>query len=219
MSTIGVFGANGRMGRALVTVAKEQNLALTAATVRVGSDLVGVDAGELAGCGKNQLLLTETGLSQVALAEVWVDFTMPEPMLEHLALAVQARKAIVIGVTGLTDHQYAQIKAASEIIPIVWAPNMSVGVTLLISLVQSAARVLADGYDVEIIEARPSARFRCVGREQGAEREELLTQLHCEDRIHQLCATACSQDGIQHHWHPTLANGVSQDWQLGGMAE
>ncbi len=153
MSTIGVFGANGRMGRALVTVAKEQNLALSAATVRSGSALIGVDAGELAGCGKNQLLLSETSLSQVMLAEVWVDFTMPEPMLEHLALAVEARKALVIGVTGLTDQQYAQIQAASEIIPIVWAPNMSVGVNLLLHLVQTAAKVMGQTADIEIIEA------------------------------------------------------------------
>ncbi|MFN6264472.1 MAG: 4-hydroxy-tetrahydrodipicolinate reductase [Chromatiaceae bacterium] len=153
MTSIGIFGANGRMGRALVTVAKEQQLQLTAATVRAGSDLAGTDAGELAGCGKLQLPLTETSLAEVEKADIWVDFTMPEAMLAHLQLAVAAKKAMVIGVTGLTDTQYAEVQAASRIIPIVWAPNMSVGVNLLLHLVQTAARVMGQTADIEIIEA------------------------------------------------------------------
>lgn len=153
MPAIGVFGANGRMGRALVTVAKEQQLELTAATVRAGSELIGVDAGELAGCGRLALPLSVTDLTVVNNAEVWVDFTMPEPMLEHLKLAVTAKKAIVIGVTGLTDAQYQQIQLAAQHIPVVWAPNMSVGVNLLLHLVQTAARVMGESADIEIIEA------------------------------------------------------------------
>lgn len=153
MTSIGIFGANGRMGRALVTVAKEQQLNLTAATVRAGSELIGTDAGELAGCGKLQLALTETSLVAMEKADVWIDFTMPEAMLDHLKLAVAAKKAMVIGVTGLTDAQYAEVQAASKVIPIVWAPNMSVGVNLLLHLVQTAARVMGQSADIEIIEA------------------------------------------------------------------
>lgn len=157
MTSIGIFGANGRMGRALVTVATElqaaQQLQLCAATVRAGSSLVGVDAGELAGCGKNGLPLTETSLASVQNADVWVDFTMPEAMLAQLDLAVAAGKAMVIGVTGLSDEQYARVQAASKTIPIVWAPNMSVGVNLLLHLVQTAAKVMGQSADIEIIEA------------------------------------------------------------------
>ncbi len=153
MPAIGIFGANGRMGRALVAVAKEQQLNLTAATVRAGSALVGVDAGELAGCGKLGITLSETGAASISQADIWVDFTMPEAMLEHLKLAVAANKAMVIGVTGLTDAQYAKVQQASEHIPIVWAPNMSVGVNLLLHLVQTAARVMGQSADIEIIEA------------------------------------------------------------------
>lgn len=152
MPAIGIFGANGRMGRALTTVANEQQLNLTAATVRAGSSLVGVDAGELAGCGKLGLALTETG-SSINNADIWVDFTMPEAMLAHLELAVAAKKAMVIGVTGLTDDQYQLLQHASAHIPIVWAPNMSVGVNLLLHLVQTAARVMGQTADIEIIEA------------------------------------------------------------------
>ncbi len=153
MPAIGIFGANGRMGRALTTVANEQQLNITAATVRAGSSLIGVDAGELAGCGKLGLALSETGSSSINSADIWVDFTMPEAMLAHLALAVAANKAMVIGVTGLTDSQYAAVQQASEHIPIVWAPNMSVGVNLLLHLVQTAARVMGQSADIEIIEA------------------------------------------------------------------
>jgi 4-hydroxy-tetrahydrodipicolinate reductase len=153
MPAIGIFGANGRMGRALVSVAKEQQLNLSAATVRAGSALIGVDAGELAGVGKLGLPLTETNSSSVSLADIWVDFTMPEPMLAHLELAVAAKKAMVVGITGLTDVQYQQLQAASAHIPIVWAPNMSVGVNLLLHLVQTAAKVMGQTADIEIIEA------------------------------------------------------------------
>lgn len=153
MTSIGVFGANGRMGRALISVATEQQLQLSAATVRVGSALVGIDAGELAGCGKNGLLLCETSIAALQQADVWIDFTMPEAMLDHLELAVAANKAMVIGVTGLSDAQYAKVQAASKMIPIVWAPNMSVGVNLLLHLVQTAAKVMGQSADIEIIEA------------------------------------------------------------------
>lgn len=153
MPSIGIFGANGRMGRALITVAKEQQLNLTAATVRSGSDLIGVDAGELAGAGKLGLPLSATGTDSIKNADIWVDFTMPEAMLAHLQLAVAAKKAMVIGVTGLTDAQYQQVQQASQHIAIVWAPNMSVGVNLLLHLVQTAARVMGQTADIEIIEA------------------------------------------------------------------
>jgi 4-hydroxy-tetrahydrodipicolinate reductase len=153
MPAIGIFGANGRMGRALTTVAKEQQLNLAAATVRPGSALLGVDAGELAGCGKLGLALSETGLNSINKADIWVDFTMPEAMLAHLQLAVAAKKAMVIGVTGLTDDQYQQLQQASKHIAIVWAPNMSVGINLMLHLVQTAAKVMGQTADIEIIEA------------------------------------------------------------------
>ena len=153
MSSIGVLGANGRMGRALITVANEQQLNLTAATVRPGSDLIGVDAGELAGIGKLGVALSATGADSIKQADIWVDFTMPEAMLAHLQLALAAGKAMVIGVTGLTDAQYQQVQQAAKHIPIVWAPNMSVGVNLLLHLVQTAAKVMGQTADIEIIEA------------------------------------------------------------------
>lgn len=153
MPTIGILGANGRMGRALINVAKQQQLKLSAATVRQGSSLVGIDAGELAGCGNIALPVTEVNASSMNQADVWVDFTLPEPMLAHLQLAAAQNKAMVIGVTGLTDTQYTQLQQASKSIAIVWAPNMSVGVNLLLHLVQTAAKVMGNTADIEIIES------------------------------------------------------------------
>lgn len=152
MSTVGILGANGRMGRALVRVASEQHC-LAAALVRAGSDLTGVDAGQLAGIAALDMPLRATSAAAMQDAAVWVDFTMPDAMLQHLQLARDAGKAMVIGVTGLSDAQYAHIVAASQDIPIVWAPNMSVGVNLLLHLVQTAAQVMGPSADIEIIEA------------------------------------------------------------------
>ncbi|WP_337840882.1 4-hydroxy-tetrahydrodipicolinate reductase [Rheinheimera sp.] len=172
MSSVGILGANGRMGRALVTVAKEQDLPFAAATVRLGSELAGLDAGDLAGCGKTAVLLQQTTLTVIQQADIWIDFTMPDAMLQHLELAVQAKKAMVIGVTGLTDAQYAQVQAAAKLIPIVWAPNMSVGVNLLLHLVQTAAKVMGNSADIEIIEAHhrfkkdaPSGTAMAIGHQ------------------------------------------------------
>lgn len=152
MTTVGIFGANGRMGRALVQVAQQQQV-LGATSVRASSTLVGVDSGELAGIGKNGVALQATSAHAMAEAEVWIDFTMPEAMLEHLALAVAAKKPMVIGVTGLSNEQYEAVRQASQQIPIVWAPNMSVGVNLLLHLVEIAAKVMGNSADIEIIEA------------------------------------------------------------------
>jgi len=172
MSTVGVLGANGRMGRALVAVAKEQQLALSAAAVRLGSELAGLDAGELAGCGKNGIALQQTTAAVIQQADVWIDFTMPDAMLQHLQLAVEQKKSMVIGVTGLTDSQYAQLQAAAKQIAIVWAPNMSVGVNLLLHLVQTAAKVMGHTADIEIIEAHhrfkkdaPSGTAMAIGHQ------------------------------------------------------
>jgi 4-hydroxy-tetrahydrodipicolinate reductase len=172
MSTVGILGANGRMGRALVSVAKEHQLPMSAATVRAGSALTGMDAGELAGCGKLNLPFIETSIAALASADIWIDFTMPEAMLQHLELAVQAKKALVIGVTGLTDQQYAAVQQAAKHIPIVWAPNMSVGVNLLLHLVQTAAKVMGQTADIEIIEAHhrfkkdsPSGTAMAIGHQ------------------------------------------------------
>jgi len=153
-TAIAIAGAGGRMGRTLIAAVLEApGCELVAVFDQVGSASIGEDAGLLAGVGKCGVLVTESPQQAAAAADVVVDFTRPEGALRHLACCREAGCAMVIGTTGFDPAQRAQIGAAAQQIPVVLAPNMSVGVNLCIGLVEQAARVLADGYDVEIIEA------------------------------------------------------------------
>ena len=153
MQNIIIAGSSGRMGHALLEAAiNDPELKLHAALDRADCPQLGRDAGELFGapCG---VKLGADLATALAGADVLVDFTRPEPSLLYLEACRRAGIGMVIGTTGFTVAQKEIIAAAAKDIPIVFAPNMSVGVTLLISLVQSAAKVLAEGYDIEVIEA------------------------------------------------------------------
>jgi len=153
MLKVVIAGCSGRMGHALLEgVFADEALALHGALDRADSPQVGRDAGEQFG-KTTGVKISHDIHGALKDADVLVDFTRPEPSLEYLAACQQARVKLVIGTTGFTPDQKKLIEAAAHDIPIVFAPNMSVGVTLLINLVQAAAKVLADGYDIEIIEA------------------------------------------------------------------
>ncbi len=153
MQNVIIAGSTGRMGHALIeTAINDPELELHAALDRADCPQLGKDAGELFGAPCGVKISTDL---QAALqdADVLVDFTRPEPSLAYLEACRQAGVGMVIGTTGFSPGQKEAIAAAARDIPIVFAPNMSVGVNLLINLVQSAARVLSEGYDIEIIEA------------------------------------------------------------------
>ncbi len=156
MIKIAVVGAAGRMGKILIEACHESdNAKLTVATEHPESSLLGADAGEVAGIAKNNVLILGD-LSDATVDndfDVLIDFTRPEPSLNHLNWCVEHGKAIVIGTTGFSDDEKAQIEAAGKIIPIVFAANYSVGVTLSLKLLELTARVLGDSVDIEIIEA------------------------------------------------------------------
>lgn len=153
MLKVVIAGCSGRMGHALLEgVFADPGLALHAAIDRADSPQIGRDAGEQFGRSTGIKISHDIDAALTG-ADVLVDFTRPAASLQYLAACRRARVNLVIGTTGFDTQQKAQIEAASRDIAIVFAPNMSVGVTLLISLVQAAARVLAEGYDVEIIEA------------------------------------------------------------------
>jgi 4-hydroxy-tetrahydrodipicolinate reductase len=148
---IALVGVNGRMGRALVQAVQEDAQAvLTAAFVRQGSPLSGVDAGEVTGFGKIGVLLSDKFHSNDY--DVLIDFTRPEATNTYLHQCVAAKRPMVIGTTGLSEEDLGLVAQAAKSIPIVYAPNFSVGVNLLLGLVAQAAKVLKD-YDIEIIEA------------------------------------------------------------------
>jgi 4-hydroxy-tetrahydrodipicolinate reductase len=142
------------MGRALLqAVHSAQGLTLTGATVSPGSSLAGADAGELAGLGNIGVALTADTQSAFAGADIVIDFTTPEATLAHLDQLKGTDKRIVIGTTGFSDVQLKQLKQASEALPVVFAANYSVGVTLSLQLLRLAARVMGESSDIEIIEA------------------------------------------------------------------
>ena len=150
---IAIVGASGRMGRMLIESAlKDGAVELVAAIDQPGTSAIGKDAGELVGmpCGVNVTSDTEAA---IAKADCLIDFTRPEGTLEHLAICRRHKVGIVIGTTGFGDDGKQAIAAASREIPIVFAPNMSVGVNVVFKLLDTASRILAEGYDVEIVEA------------------------------------------------------------------
>ncbi|NIF22484.1 4-hydroxy-tetrahydrodipicolinate reductase [Candidatus Pantoea multigeneris] len=153
-SRIAIVGASGRMGRFLIQATQQaEGAELGAALVRSGSTLVGSDAGELAGVGHIGITLTDDLLSVIDDFDVLIDFTRPEGTLAYLELCRQHQKAIVIGTTGFDEAGKAAIRAAAEEIGVVFAANFSVGVNLVLKLLEKAAKVMGDYADIEIIEA------------------------------------------------------------------
>jgi 4-hydroxy-tetrahydrodipicolinate reductase len=153
MLNIAIAGSSGRMGRALLdAVMQAPDARLTGTLERPGSPFLGRDAGELIGapCG---IAISDDVEQTLAGADVLIDFTRPEGTLRHLAACDVLKVRMVVGTTGLSDADRAHLMETSQRIGIVVAPNMSVGVNLIFKLLDTAARVLAEGYDVEIIEA------------------------------------------------------------------
>ncbi len=148
----GIFGANGRMGRALIEAhLQEQDINLNYAHVRASSKWQGFDIGELAGTAK-QGVLTTSDTSQLPV-DVMIDFTLPEALAANLELCVAQQRPVVVGTTGLDEQQKALIAEAAQSIPVVFAANMSIGVNLLFNLVRQTARVMGQTADIEIWEA------------------------------------------------------------------
>jgi len=149
---IAVSGAAGRMGRNLVRLAlADPEMELAAALEGAGNPALGQDAGLLAGAGAECGVKLSEKLS--AKVDCVVDFSGPEGTMQRLAEARAARIALVSGTTGLDPDQKAEFEAAAASIPVILAPNMSMGANLLIRLAGQAARALGAGYDIEVVEA------------------------------------------------------------------
>jgi 4-hydroxy-tetrahydrodipicolinate reductase len=153
---LAVVGASGRMGRAIVRLAREAGVDVVCA---VGASDMGRDAGELAGVGPIGTSITDSlGALEHARADVVVDFSAPGVTLALAPLAAAARCAIVSGTTGLTDDGRRALALAAERVAVLWEPNMSLGVHLLSQLVAQAVGLLAD-WDVEIVETHHHAKI------------------------------------------------------------
>ncbi|RKG64882.1 4-hydroxy-tetrahydrodipicolinate reductase [Corallococcus sp. CA054B] len=152
-----ITGISGRMGSTLVRLAKAaSDLPVVGATVRPGSPLSGQDAGLVARLGSPLDVLAHDDLGRAldgAKADVVVDFTGPEATLHHAKVCAERGVALVVGTTGFAPEGRAQLEAHAKRIPIVAAPNMSVGVNLVIRMAAELARVLGPSFDVEVLEA------------------------------------------------------------------
>lgn len=154
MTRIAVTGAAGRMGRTIIeAITQTEGISLGAAVERPGSTVVGADAGEVAGVGKLGVSIMDDLAKVTGDFDVLIEFTLPEPTMNHLSICRDAGKPIVIGTTGMDEAQKQAIADAAQKIGVVFAPNMSVGVNLCLKLLDMAARVLGDTVDIEVIEA------------------------------------------------------------------
>jgi len=153
MTRIGIFGANGRMGRNLIQATVENKQAdLTAALVRDGSPFSGMDSGLIAGIGETGIKADSEPNRVANSADVWIDFTLPEALDKHIDYCVEHGLNMVVGVTGLPPELLSKLEKAAEKIAIVFAANFSTGVNLMYKLLEITSRTIGEESDIEIIE-------------------------------------------------------------------
>ena len=153
MIRVAVAGASGRMGRMLIeAMVAADDMRLVGALDVASSPAIGQDASAFLGHA-NGIPITADLRNGLAGAQVLIDFTRPEGTLAHLTLCRELGVNMVIGTTGFSAAQKAQIAAHAKHIAVMLAPNMSVGINVVLKLLDVAARALSEGYDIEIIEA------------------------------------------------------------------
>lgn len=151
---VAIIGAAGRMGKVLIeAVDGTDGVELGAAIVEPGSSLIGADAGDMTGIGKTGVQMVDSLDKVKDDFDLLIDFTFPDLTLENARFCQANGKMMVVGTTGMNDVEKAQLSEAAKSVPIMFAPNMSVGVNVALNLLRTAAQALGDDYDVEIIEA------------------------------------------------------------------
>lgn len=151
---IAIAGAAGRMGKALIEATAANAAAILAgAIVRPTSSLVGVDAGEFGGLGKLNINIVGDIAQAIDHFDVLIDFSSPAATLANVKICAANNKPIVIGTTGFSESEKAELLAYQAQIPLLLSANFSTGVNLCFKLLDIAARVLGDDYDIEVYEA------------------------------------------------------------------
>jgi 4-hydroxy-tetrahydrodipicolinate reductase len=182
---IGVVGCAGRMGRMLIAeIAATQGCTVAGGSEAPGSGWVNQDIGELAGLGRIGIPVGETVDKLLRDSDVVLEFTSPSATAEHAAQAAKLGKPMVIGTTGLSPEQGDVVREAAATVPIVWAPNMSLGVNVLLSVVEEVARRLGPDWDIEILEMHhrgkvdaPSGTALALGQAAAAGRAVVLDEV------------------------------------------
>jgi 4-hydroxy-tetrahydrodipicolinate reductase len=149
-----VTGAAGRMGGRIITfIAETDGIELAGAVERKGHPAIGRDAGEGLGLGRTGVLITDDLAGAIESGDVVIDFTSHEASLGNIEIAAVKGKAIVIGSTGITAEEMKRARELAASVRCVIAPNMSVGVNVMLKVLANVAGILGDDYDVEIVEA------------------------------------------------------------------
>ena len=182
---VAIIGAGGRMGQMLVRqVAKTSGVTLVSAAEAAGGNLAGRDAGEAAGIDRLGVAIGSDAAAAIAAAEAAIEFTVPDATTEHAELCAARGVAMVIGTTGLAPEQARRVEAAAKRVPIVWSANMSLGVNILLALVERTARLLDPAYDIDILEMHhrhkidaPSGTALALGRSAAEGRQVQLDQV------------------------------------------
>ena len=182
---IGVIGCAGRMGRMLIAdIVASEGCELAGGAAKPGSAAVGQDLGELAGVGRVGIAATGDARQVLRDSDVAIDFTTPDATASHAALAAELGRPIVIGTTGLSGEQEAAIRRAAERVPVVWAANTSLGINLLLGLVEQVAARLGPEWDIEIVEMHhrgkvdaPSGTALALGRTAAAARGAVFDEV------------------------------------------
>jgi 4-hydroxy-tetrahydrodipicolinate reductase len=175
---IGVIGCAGRVGRMLIAdIAGTDGCALAGGVARPGSTAIGRDLGELAGTGRVGIIVGASAEQMLRESDVAIEFTTPAATAEHAQLAARLGKPVVIGTTGLKGDEEKALRDAATRVPIVWAANTSLGINLLLGLVEQVAQRLGPDWDLEIMEMHhrgkvdaPSGTALALGRAAAAAR-------------------------------------------------
>jgi len=187
---IGIVGCAGRMGQMLMKeVLDGQGVTLSGGTERDGGAAAGQDIGELLGRGKLGLTIGTDARALFLASDAVIDFTAPAATLAHAKLAAELGKALIVGTTGIDAAHEAELRAAAAKTSIVYAPNFSVGVNLLLNLVEKVASILDPSYDIEIVEMHhhhkvdaPSGTALGLGRAAAAGRQVSLDDVAVRQR-------------------------------------
>lgn len=178
---LAIFGASGRMGLAVARLAHAApDMQIVGGVCAATDPNVGRDIGELAGIGQLGVVTTPDTASGLLGADVVIDFSTASAVASLAAIAARQKVAVVSGTTNLDDATKKALDRAAESVPVMWAPNMSLGVQVLAELVKQAVKRLGAGFDVEITEVHhrkkvdsPSGTAKRLAEAARAARSEL----------------------------------------------
>ncbi len=205
MIKVGVVGVAGRMGSMISSmILASDNLDMAGALEAPGSPFVGQDLSMALRCGNLDLIISDKPQEAFSDSDVIIDFSIPAATLTHVEYAAANNKAIVIGTTGFTDDERAQIALAANTARIVMAPNMSIGVNVMFKVAAMLTELLGEDYDIEIVEAHhkhkkdaPSGTADGLAREIAAARGVSLAEKACYERYGMIGARPDGEIGIQ----------------------